>query len=159
LKGVDYDALQTTDSIHYNFTAPITSIGNLVACTAITEFVSYQIDGGTPKVLYGQIQETTQGGGTATHFTISAFGSNDYLNINGVTIQPGTYTTANNWSMTLDGSTFFDISSQTTNTMVFQLNNFGAIGQYIDMTFNGTYQDAGGTTRTLNGVAHVKRAN
>jgi hypothetical protein len=34
----------------------------------------------------------------------------------------------------------------------------GAIGQYIDITFNGTYTNSTGS-HTINGVAHVIRDN
>ena len=73
------------------------------------------------------------------------------------TSTPGLYTTA---QFQIEGGDVGYISSSTTNTLQFNLSQFGAIGQYIDMTFNGTYVDNNtGTTKTINGVVHVLRDN
>ena len=44
IKGSDYVNLQTTDSISYTFTTPLTNIGTISACNTITEFIQYTID-------------------------------------------------------------------------------------------------------------------
>ena len=50
------------------------------------------------------------------------------------------------------------INSQTVNTLSYNLSSVGAVGQYIDITFNGTYTNTTGT-HTITGVAHVIRDN
>lgn len=160
LKGFDLENLQKTDSIAYNFTAPITNIGNLQACTAVDEFISYQIDGGTPVFLVENVTggSNSQGGLPSGGLNLYGFsGNNQGMSIWGNTNVPGIYTTA---QFSIEGSGVGYIYSGTTNTIQFNLNQVGVIGQYIDMTFSGTYLDPEtGATRTLTGVAHVIRDN
>lgn len=157
LKGYDLENLQTTDSIAYNFTAPITSIGNLQACTAVDEFISYQIDGGAPVFLIQQVSGglSLQGSINQNGLYLSGFSANGGLYIWGSTNVPGIYTTA---QFSMEGNGVGYISSTSTNTLQFNLNQVGAVGQYIDMTFSGTFTDSTGL-HTLNGVAHVIRDN
>ncbi|MBP6558496.1 MAG: hypothetical protein KA213_09045 [Flavobacterium sp.] len=157
LKGYDLENLQQTDSIAYNFTVPITNIGNLQACTAVDEFISYQIDGNASVFLIQQVS-----GGTSTQGTINqnslylnASSATGGLYIWGNTNVPGVYTTA---QFSIEGNGVGYIASTTTNNIVFNLNQVGAIGQYIDMTFSGTFTDGNGL-HTLTGVAHVIRDN
>ncbi|MBF6642327.1 hypothetical protein IVB69_12620 [Flavobacterium sp. J49] len=157
LKGFDMENLQTTDSIAYNFTAPITNIGNLQACTAVDEFISYQIDNNTPVFLIQQVNGAIEGQiPTSVILTLNGYNSNQNgLYIWGNTATPGIYTTT---QFSIEGSGVGYIGSSTTNTIQFNLNQFGAVGQYIDMTFSGTYTDSNGV-HTLTGVAHVIRDN
>lgn len=157
LKGYDLENLQTTDSIAYNFTAPITNIGNLQACTAVDEFISYQVDGGAPVFLIQQVNGGTTTPGTINQYALSLNASNATggLYIWGDTNTPGVYTTA---QFSMEGSGVGYIASTTPNTIQFNLNQVGAIGQYIDMTFSGTFTDGNGL-HTLTGVAHVIRDN
>ncbi len=157
LKGFDLANLQQTESIAYNFTTPITNIGNLQACTAVEEFVSYQIDGNAPVFLIQQLSGGTSGSGTVNQnaLYLSAHGGNTSMYIWGNTNIPGVYTTA---QFSIEGGGIGSIGPQSTNTMQFNLNQVGAIGQYIDMTFSGTYTNTAGL-HTLTGVAHVIRDN
>lgn len=157
LKGYDLENLQTTDSIAYNFTAPITTIGNLQACTAVDEFISYQIDGGAPVFLIQQVSGATTIPGTINQNALNLGASNATggIYIWGSTNIPGIYTTA---QFSIEGNGVGYIASTTINTIQFNLNQVGAIGQYIDMTFSGTYTDSNGV-HTLTGVVHVIRDN
>jgi len=160
LKGVDYDNLQTTDSISYNFVSPITNVGNLTACNEITEFISYQIDGGTTILFLENVSGylISNGAGTPLRLEISGYDQqqNSILiyqtGLSGLDL--GTYTT-NEYS--IEGTLGY-IHSGMTNTISFNLNSFGNVGEFVDMTFNGTYTDQNGS-HTLNGVAHVIRDN
>ncbi len=152
LKGIDYENLQTTDSITYNFTSLITNIGNLNACNAITEFISYQLDN-NPTVF---LIEDVGGGDDAGSIYLSGSNQNNYLYIYGNTRTPGIYTTSQ-FSIGGQANNIYVIDS-IINTMQFNLNSFGAVGEFIDMTFNGTYNDPVGT-HTLTGIAHVIRNN
>jgi hypothetical protein len=97
--------------------------------------------------LYGS---SSQGQG----MSVGGSGANSGAYIWGSTSLPGTYTTS---QFQMEGSFGF-IGSTTTNTLQFNLNQFGAIGEYIDMTFSGTYQDNTGN-HTITGVVHVIRDN
>ena len=156
LEGFDYDNLQTTTVINYTFTTPVTNIGNLTACNAVAEFISYQIDNNPIKYIISNINA---GNNQNTGLNINGGNSTGTagLYIMGNTNTPGLYTTA---QFQIEGGDVGYISSSTTNTLQFNLSQFGAIGQYIDMTFNGTYVDNNtGTTKTINGVVHVLRDN
>lgn len=159
LKGYDMENLQTTDSIAYNFTAPITNIGNLQACTAVDEFISYQVDNSPTVFLIQNVNGGASGQGTpnTNGFYLSGFNSNNQggLYIWGNTNVPGIYTTA---QFSIEGSGVGYIASTTINTIQFNLNQVGAVGEYIDMTFSGTFTDGDGL-HSLTGVAHVIRDN
>jgi len=160
LKGVDYDNLQTTDSISYNFVAPITNVGNLTACNAITEFISYQIDGDTTTLFLENLSAylTSNGAGTPLRLEISGYDQHQnsilIYQTGWAGLDLGTYTT-NEYS--IEGTLGY-IDSGTTNTISFNLSSFGNIGEFVDMTFNGTYVDQTGT-HTLSGLIHVIRDN
>ncbi|NHN24505.1 hypothetical protein FIA58_002350 [Flavobacterium jejuense] len=156
LEGYDYTNLQTSGVINYTFTTPITTIGNLITCTAVTEYITYQIDNNPVEYLIGSISAgynpnglsvSLQGNGTTT--------GSFYLW--GNTNVPGIYTTS---TFQLEGGAFNYIGQQTTNTVSFNFTNFGVVGDYIDMTFSGTYEDSNSsTTHTITGVIHVIRDN
>lgn len=159
LAGYDYENNQTTGSMSYTFATPTTVIGNIPACTAINEYVSYQLDGEDTVFLY-QIQTGLNNSGLG--FQVSSTNGNDQgLYIWGTTIIPGTYTSS---TFSLEGNLGVIPGNVIgDDTLVYQLNNFGAVGEYIDMTFSGTYLQYNGTntpvTRTLTGVVHVIRDN
>jgi hypothetical protein len=157
LKGFDLENLQTTDTIAYNFTVPITNIGNLQACTAVNEFISYQVDGGAPVYLIQNVSGGLSAIGTPNMFPLylNASSINGGLYIWGTTNLPGIYTTA---QFSMEGNGVGYIASTTVNTLQFNLNHVGAIGEYIDMTFSGTFTDSDGL-HNLIGVAHVIRDN
>ncbi|MES2544364.1 MAG: hypothetical protein V4548_05725 [Bacteroidota bacterium] len=162
LQGYDYDNLQTTDSIHYNYTVPITNVGNLKACTAVTEFMSYKIDSNPIKYIISNINASGSdpsagANGIYINGYNSGAGTQVGLYISGNTNIPGIYTTA---QFQIEGIDVGYISSGSTNTVSFNLSNYGAIGEYIDMTFNGTYIDATtGLSHTITGTVHVLRDN
>jgi len=159
LKGFDVENLQQSDSIAYSFTTPITNVGNLQVCTAVDEFISYQIDNNPTIFLLQNIRGglNIQGGlppsGGLNLYGYSA--NNQGLSIWGSANVPGIYFTT---TFQIEGEVGY-IGPGTVNTIQFILNQFGPVGGYIDMTFSGTYQDANNQTHTLTGVAHVIRDN
>ncbi len=155
LEGADYDNLQVTGDVSYTFTTPTTNIGNLVACNTITEFITYQVDN-NPTVYH---LTGINAGYTPNGLGISAQGAaGNGIYFWGNTNVPGTYTTSD---FSIEGGSVGYISSQLPNTVSFHLNAFGAVGQYIDLTFSGTYQDNNNPaiTHTITGVVHVIRDN
>ncbi|HLA54647.1 MAG TPA: hypothetical protein VK623_00980 [Flavobacterium sp.] len=145
IEGYDYANLETTSESAHNFSAPITNVGILNTCNT-AEYITYQLDDMTPVLIVTEFNAGWNG-------TFSVFGGNIhfYGNIN----IPGTYTTD---QFSIEGGNIGFVSLDMPNTMVFQLNNFGAVGQYIDMTFSGTYVDNNvGLTHNLIGTIHVLR--
>jgi hypothetical protein len=155
LQGFDYENVQTTGNLTYTFNTPLTVVGNLQVCTSLVEFISYQLDGEDTVIL-----PIVQGGLNASAGGLSVQGSgidNTALYIWGSTIVPGTYSTP---QFSFEGTIGYT-GTGNVNTIIFQLNNFGAVGEYIDMTFSGTYQQFNGSNtpvdRTVTGVVHVIR--
>ncbi|QBZ98808.1 peptidase associated/transthyretin-like domain-containing protein [Flavobacterium sangjuense] len=150
LQGFDYDNLQTTGTINYTFTSPITNIGVLTACNTITQFISYQVDSNPPVfLLTGLHSGTTPPGGTGAQLYIT---STNYFYLSGTTHVPGVYPSTA-FQMSSEG---IGISSSMPNTLQYNLSSFGAVGQYVDMTVNGTFSNSTGV-HTLTVIAHVLR--
>ncbi len=177
LQGFDYQNLQTTNSINFTFTSPITNVGNITACNTISEFISYQIDQNPVTYIVANISTSV--------VTLTFPSSNNSLVINSgygttpntqegfylsgnLNITPGGITSSNSsFPLGIYTTSVFSISdrlnigsinSQTPNTLSFNLSTVGAVGQYIDITFNGTYTNTTGS-HSITGVAHVIRDN
>lgn len=163
LQGFDYDNLQTTNSINFTFTSPVTNVGNITACNTISEFISYRIDQNPVRYIIGNITASGRGttsGTNSSGVSISAYttvapNSVQAFSLFGNTIIPGIYTTS---TFSIESADTGSINIQTTNAVSFNLSSVGAIGQYIDITFNGTYTNTTGS-HTITGVAHVIRDN
>ena len=163
LQGFDYQNLQTTNTINYTFTNPITNVGNLTACSTISEFISYRIDANPIKYIIANITasgRSSAAGTTTSGLTISAYSTNlpsttQGFYLYGNTIVPGIYTSS---MFSIESSDTGAINVQTVNTLSYNLSSVGAVGQYIDITFNGTYTNTTGT-HSITGVAHVIRDN
>lgn len=162
LQGFDYDNLQTTNSINYTFTSPTTNVGNITACNTISEFISYRVDSNPIRYIIANITASGRGTNTTTNpqLTISAYGvvspnTTIAFYLFGNTIIPGIYSTT---MFSIESPDIGSINVQMVNTVSFNLSAVGAIGQYIDITFNGTYTNSSGS-HTITGVAHVIRDN
>jgi hypothetical protein len=163
LQGFDYQNLQTTNSINFTFTSPITNVGNITACNTISEFISYQIDQNPVRYIVANITASGRGTTSGTNssgvsissYSITTPATNQSFYLFGNTIIPGIYTTS---MFSIESQDTGAINVQTVNTISFNLSTVGAIGQYIDITFNGTYTNTTGS-HSITGVAHVIRDN
>lgn len=162
LEGFDYDNLQTTNPINFTFTTPITNVGNITACNSISEFISYRIDSNPVRYIIANITANvgTTSGTNSSGLSINGFNAtspntNERFYLFGNTNIPGVYTTS---LFSIESPETGSINIQTVNAVSFNLSSVGAIGQYIDITFNGTYTNSTGS-HTINGVAHVIRDN
>ena len=163
LQGFDYDNLQTTNSINFTFTSPTTNVGNITACNSISEFISYRIDSNPVRYIIANIMASGRGtssGTSSSGVSISAYSlltpnTTETFYLFGNTVIPGIYTTS---MFSLSSADIGSINVQTVNTVSFNLSSVGAVGQYIDITFNGTYTNSTGS-HTITGVAHVIRDN
>jgi hypothetical protein len=161
LQGFDYQNLQNTNTINYTFTNPVTNVGNLTTCNAISEFISYRVDSNPVRYFVTNIYATARATATWTineGITISTENSSSPTTaqeffLYGSTIVPGIYTST---IFIVSGTDIgaYGIQASTVNTMSYNLSAVGAIGQYIDLTFNGTFTNSTGS-HTINGVVHV----
>lgn len=171
IQGSDYVNLQTTDSISYTFTTPLTDIGTISACNAVTEFIQYTIDGGDSVIIfeniYANFYESNPNSSTPT---IDIFASNnDQENcfyMYGALNDPDYLGTYDNYAFqggTTDDTGFFigeclSVSDEN-NNITYNLSTLGNVGEYIDINFSGDYQDYNGDPHTITGVVHVLRDN
>ena len=169
IKGSDYVNLQTTDSISYTFTTPLTNIGTISACNSVTEFIQYTIDDGETVFIIDNIQTSffeVSDAVNGPRLNISGSGNNSgndicfyMMGVLNDTNYEGTYDLFN-WNNPDD--TGFNIQecidmSETNNNITYNLTSFGAVGEYIDINFSGSYEDYNGNPHTINGSVHVLR--
>jgi hypothetical protein len=153
--GSDFANLQTTGDINFTATSPTTNLGNLTVCTATTEFITSQTDTQAIKYFITPIfasiysQSPIAGGGLNVS-SQNATGS-FYLTSQNI-LAVGTY--ISNFSIESSGG----IIQANGNNLTLQISNFGAVGQYIDFTINGTYTNSTGS-HTLSVTGHVIRDN
>ena len=160
LQGIDYQNLQSTNTINYTFTNPVTNVGNLTACSSISEFISYRVDSNPMRYFVANIDATARATATWTTnegITISSVidtpTTTQEFFLYGSTIVPGIYSST---IFIVSGTDIgaYGIQASTVNTMSYNLSSVGAIGQYIDLTFNGTFTNSTGS-HTITGVVHV----
>ncbi|WP_426429343.1 hypothetical protein ACPX19_07245 [Winogradskyella sp. HB-48] len=171
IEGSDYVNLQTTDSISYTFTTPLTNIGTISACSAVTEFIEYTIDDGESVFIFENISANFDpSGGNYPGPYIDIFASNNNQDncfyMLGVLNDPdylGTYDTFI-FDGTVSGNIGFFIGEclnvgPDNNNIIYNLTSLGDIGEYIDINFSGSYEDYQGIPHTITGVVHVLRDN
>ena len=168
IQGSDYVNLQVTDSINYTFTTPLTDLGTLNACNAVTEFIQYNIDDGAiESLIMDSIQASYGPQGTLVNFNISGQGGStgaDCFYMQGVLPDPPTVGTYDNLDWNDQNDTGFNIiecidMSSTNNNIMYNLTAFGDVDEYIDINFSGDYEDNQGNPHTISGVVHVLRDN
>ena len=156
--GNDYVNLQTTDTLNYTFTTPLTNIGTISACNDAEEFITYQVDDHAAINYINSIESGLDG----TVLYVNVYSPNQeyffYLHIENFS-DIGTYT--NNANMS-----FFDMNLDSTSLeTVFEgsinVNSFGDIGEYIDINFSGNLVDWNNpeSPTPITGSIHVLRNN
>lgn len=155
VEGVDLGNVQTSGIVNYMFTPPVTNLSTLTACSSVTEYIEFTVAGSTQKIFITDINAGDNGGSPG--FYISAQTVSDYFYLSGNTTTPGVYP----WAPPgLPGFIFeanIDLDYNLTNTISFQVNAYGPIGDYIDLTFNGSYTDTSGNPQSITGSVHVLR--
>ncbi|MEJ5051409.1 carboxypeptidase-like regulatory domain-containing protein [Chryseobacterium culicis] len=158
-EGFDAINLQSTNEV--TFTAPSTTVnlGNIMVCNSLNELISYKIDN-QPTVNIVGLFNVQWGGLTTTSPIISA----KQLRINSMN-SAGPFFFMNQNNMLGVAASFtsyygfeFSGGSITSNNgnLVVDITSFGALGDYIDFTVNGTYTDNSGN-HTFTATGHVKR--
>ncbi|HEX8270302.1 MAG TPA: Ig-like domain-containing protein [Flavobacterium sp.] len=148
LNGFDYNTMTSTGEINYTLTAPVTTIGDLLACG--TEFITYQVDNFQMMHITSNITANAVGNG----FLIQNGTGGNATILTGTSSAIGAYTTPD---FVLQGPGIL-LNDSDPNDIILQISSFGAVGEYIDLTFTGNYTDFTGTHH-ITGVAHVLRDN
>lgn len=156
LEGIDLTNLQTSGLVSFTGVSPITNLGNISVCTAISEFVYYQIDNQPAQQCILGFNVNVDVNYLGINHTMSPVGGIPYFGYssNGIT-SAGTYTSG----FMVFTSPNIPIQS-VGNNLTLQISHFGAVNDYIDFTINGTYADTTVSpivTRTLSVTGHVKR--
>ncbi|WP_179008902.1 carboxypeptidase-like regulatory domain-containing protein [Winogradskyella forsetii] len=173
IKAIDYVNLQTTDNINYTFTTPITTLGALSTCNSVSEFVQYTIDDSQGVLLTVDISAYfyVDNPNLPEHsFVMTAFSNiqGECFYTLGLLNNPdflGTYnhlasdgSDGNNTGFTISSTACLSVSNEN-NNIIFNLTALGAVGEYIDINFNGLYEDEEGNPHTITGIVHVLRDN
>lgn len=167
--GQDLGSNKNTGTTTFTLNHPGTNVAALLACNTNTESIIYQIDNMAPLGLFSNIYASVTGNG----FQIDANtpGQNDQITIVANPIAPGTYSSASSsYQLTGWGLASRIGSTITQQNITFNLTNVGAVGQYIDISFSGTYIEMamtmiGGQMQSspiphaITGTAHVLRDN
>lgn len=158
--GVDSANQQTSGEISGVFTAPTTLLGAIPTCTAVTEFIEWTVDG-TSRFLTTPLSA----GVDADFLFINGNAGGNFFGLVATDTVLGTYThnfQGGQGDMTMSmGDTLFqdDADFSQPFDIIFELNALGAIGDFIDITFSGTFTDTGGNLKSVNGSLHVERDN
>ncbi|NRB60824.1 MAG: hypothetical protein HRU50_12910 [Winogradskyella sp.] len=174
VKGSDYSNFQTTNDINFTFTTPATNVGTISACNSISEYIQYTIDGVETVTLFDYISTWITGlddpilnelpvlnifaePGTAN--------GDDCLFLYAVLEESNLEGTYDNWDSSIANDTGIDISFcqepepcfEGEINIIFNVTQIGGIGEYIDINFNGSFDDCENVPHTINGVIHVLR--
>lgn len=158
-EGFDNVNLMSTNDVTFTATSTTVNLGNIMACNSVNEFINYKIDNQPVVNLSGPFNAQWTGL-TSTSPNLPA----KQLRIISINpIGPTFFMTQNNMAGVAASFTSyygfeFSGGSITSNNgnLVVDITSFGALGDYIDFTVNGTYTDNSGN-HTFTATGHVKR--
>ncbi|WP_121667049.1 Ig-like domain-containing protein [Mesonia aquimarina] len=166
VEGFDYDNQQTTGEINYTFSTSQTNLGTLISCNNTQELIQYSIDGGSQEfIAISDIQvsfEAINQNYNAPYLSISASSSQNCFYMFGI-LNSNQYTgTYDYYDWNISDDTGFNLTectsiSETNNDIIFNITNLGNVGEYIDINFNGNYEDYQGNQHSITGIIHVLR--
>jgi len=159
LRGIDYDDSQDTDLINYNFDpSPITNVGDIIINSLIcnyAEYITYRIDGELlPVVLTENLFFQINSSNVVSIHGYNANGK--YIILDGIASGSGVNCLS---AFMFGGPDFGNIQSGTAgNSINYNSSPIGAVGTYVDVTFNGTFVKLG-LPHTVSGLMHIIRDN
>jgi len=149
LEGADFDTFQTTTVLPFTFNN--TNVGNIIACSAVTEFISVRVDNNPTDYFLASI--SASGNQSSPGISISSQTNLNYFYVGLGNTTPGNYS--------LDQFGFeasnINLDYSIPTNLQLNLSNYGSAGNYIDATINGTYTDTSGNVRNLSVTIHVIR--
>ncbi len=128
LEGVDYETQQLSGDINFTLTGASTNVGSLLSCSAIDEFITYQIDN-NPLELF--LNNVTPG---------SASNSNGNFNFSFPNYSVGTHSSG--LGEAISGPGFNAIYTPTSNDhLTYTISSFPTLGTigYVDIFITGTF--------------------
>lgn len=152
VNGYDYASVQETGSNTVSVDSPVTDLGSLIACTSVSEYITYTIDSDPSVFVFAPIYcvagadtiylsgVSTNGGWVELYSSTQTLGSHNYDYTTGMALYIP------------EGINWHESPS-----IIFNLNNFGEVGAYVDITFSGTYEDYDNVSHTISGAAHALR--
>ncbi|NIF05328.1 hypothetical protein F3J23_07725 [Chryseobacterium sp. Tr-659] len=158
-EGFDNVNFQTTNEVNFTASSNTINLGDIIVCNAVSEYISYKIDNQPVNHILGSFN-ALWGGLVPTSPAVPT----KQLRINSMNpAGPSFYMTQSNMSGVVASFTTgymfeFQGGAVTSNNgnLVVSINSFGAVGDYIDFTVNGTYTNSSGN-HTLTVTGHVKR--
>ncbi len=169
IQGIDIDGLQQSTLQTYNFTTPLTDVGNLLACDTVTEFIQYDLDNGAQTFfetvnIEANFSASNPNTGNPNVNIYAGDNSGQGIYMYGELLPAphlGVYDFLD-WQdpndLGFNMSEFFDMSN-VNNEIVYNLTTLGEVGEYIDISFSGNYEDFSGNTHFITGTVHVLRDN
>lgn len=169
IKGSDYANLQSTDSISYTFTPPLTNIGSISACNAITEFIEYTLDDDNSVLFFENIdtsfymyEDMIPRLGIYTYSDNQEISFYFQYRLNDNPPYTGEYMVTGfgndiGFASETQDLPFYEANPD--NTVVSNITSFGAVGEYIDINFSGNFVGLDGNTHSVVGTIHVLRDN
>lgn len=174
--GADFDNFLFTVPISFNYTSPVTNINSLQVCSNVSEFIYYEMKGENATNIRHLIVSGIDASLLPSGFVIRSGSIYSYgesildpaIRIFWNTNSPGIYNLPNSslsakrvWLFSGGGFNLaaFDYYGPDTTNLTIIVNRFGAVGEFIDLTFTGTTPDYNGIPTVINGTAHVIRDN
>ncbi|NQY06699.1 MAG: hypothetical protein HRT68_11070 [Flavobacteriaceae bacterium] len=173
--GIDIDTGVQSNEIVFRLIAPETNIGAFSICASVegaAEYIIFNIDGGTTEVFTTDmycflsvlpnplfIAGKTDQMASFNHIGF-AFGPNVLNELNATIYN---YSENNDLTNLAENEVLFQVDNsgmlndpQPNSNMFIEVTKFGAVGEYVDFNFNGTFF-YGGNQHTIIGVAHLLR--
>ncbi|MBQ0786783.1 MAG: hypothetical protein KBT69_04740, partial [Oceanihabitans sp.] len=149
LEGADFDTFQTTTALPFTFNN--TNVGNIIACSSVTEFISVRVDNNPTDYFLASINASANQ--SSPGISIGSQTNLNYFHVGLGSTTPGNYS--------LDQFGFeasnINLDYSIPTNLQLNLSNYGSVGNYIDATINGTYTDTSGNVRNLSVTIHVIR--
>lgn len=160
--GEDFTTQQVSTETTFTTAAPTTNVGIIQTCTTTNEYVSFKIDNNPTITLISNI--TANGDATTQGFYIYAgSGSTGVVSISSLTnpIVGNTYTASTFTGEFTDGlaAVIFAPTVSLPSNVQIVATHIGAVGDYIDLTVNGTSTDQAGVQHTITCTVHAIRDN
>ncbi len=147
IEGIDISNAESSGILYQTFTVPTTDLGNVFACgSTISEYISYQINNEAPQAFFNPGANVS-----GSYISMYEEANNGYITIQGNSPIVGVYNTPD---FDLSG---IDVDYNVATDIQFTLSNVGAVGEYIDLTFVGTYTSTDGNVKNITGTVHVLR--
>lgn len=168
IEAIDFENIQSSGSINYTFTTPLTTIGTIKACSEITEFIQYTIDDNEAVVFTDNLSVDLFSGGTENpQLWISSSSEIQLEQFFFVYFLDNTPPYTGEYGVRSFNDTGIGFNSETSdlpfylnlpdNTVTSNITSFGEVGEYIDINFSGDFTDSDNNRHSVNGAIHVLR--